>query len=185
MPLLWLAYGRFTGEGPMGKNLLGAVCSALVGMAAAVGTDKVPVKATAASKPAAETINASDLRWGEAPAVFPKGARLAVLHGNPSARGSFAVRLKLPDGYRLAPHWHSQDEQLTVLSGAFVLHMGDTMNADFHEITAGGYHFLPGRMHHAAETKGETVLDVHGNGPFDMHYLNPADDPSKTPEAAK
>jgi hypothetical protein len=180
------------------KNLACALCSALIGLVAAApgigsGGAQTAGKASAgngavqkdAKKRSAETVNPGELKWGDAPAVFPKGAQLAVLHGNPFAKGAFAVRLKMPDGYRIAPHWHTQDENLTVLSGTFVLHMGDSMDAQGHEIEAGGYHFLPGKQHHAAVAQGETVVQVHGEGPFDMHYLNPADDPSKTPEAAK
>ncbi|HEY2028316.1 MAG TPA: cupin domain-containing protein [Myxococcales bacterium] len=169
------------------KNLACALCSAVIGLIAAApgigsGSQTAPAKGAKAS---AETVNPADLKWGDAPPVFPKGAQLAVLHGNPFAAGAYALRLRLPDGYKIAPHWHTQDEHLTVLSGAFVLHMGDSMDANGHQIASGGYHFLPGRMHHAALAQGETVVQVHGNGPFDMHYLNPADDPSKTPEAEK
>jgi hypothetical protein len=110
---------------------------------------------------------------------------IAVLHGDPSKKAQFALRLKMPAGYRIPPHWHSMDENLTVLSGTVVLHMGDTMDAPTHTLEAGAYHFLPGRMHHAAEVQGETVIEVHGVGPFDIHYLNPADDPSKAAAAAK
>ena len=170
------------------KNLACALCSAVIGLVAAApgsSTGSHLEKAAKAPKAAAETLNQRDLKWGDAPAVFPKGAQLAVLHGNPFAPGAFAVRLKMPDGYKIAPHWHTQDEHLTVLSGVFVLQMGDSMEAQGHEIAAGGYHFLPGKMHHAAVAQGETIVQVHGSGPFDMHYLSPADDPSKTPEAAK
>lgn len=172
------------------KNLACALCSAVIGLVAAapgtIGGAETALRKTAKASPAAaETVNQRDLKWGDAPAVFPKGAQLAVLHGNPFAPGAFAVRLKLPAGYKIAPHWHTQDEHLTVLSGTFVLHMGDSMDAEGHQIAAGGYHFLPGKMHHAALAQGETVVQVHGIGPFDMHYLNPADDPSKTAEAAK
>ena len=61
--------------------------------------------------------------------------------------------------------------------------MGDTMDAPAHNLDAGAYHFLPGKMHHAAEVKGETVLQLHGMGRFDIHYLNPADNPRKTAAA--
>jgi len=45
---------------------------------------------------------------------------------------------------------------------------------------------MPGKMHHAASAADETVLQLQGNGPFDIHYLNPADDPTKKKaEAAK
>jgi quercetin dioxygenase-like cupin family protein len=105
---------------------------------------------------------------------------MAVLHGDPSKKAPFTVRFKAADGYKVPPHWHSKDEQLTILSGTFVLHMGDTMDAPAHELSAGSYHFLPAKMHHAAEMKGETIVQVDGMGPFDIHYLNPADDPTKS-----
>jgi len=130
-------------------------------------------------------VNAAEIKWGDAPPTLPKGAQLAVLNGDPSKKAPFTVRIKMPSGYKIPPHWHTQDEQLTILSGTFLLHMGDTMDAAPHELTAGGYHFLPGKAHHAAETKGETILQLHGSGPFDIHYLNPADDPSKGGEAPK
>ena len=103
-----------------------------------------------------------------------------MLHGDPAKKADFTLRMKVPDGYKIPPHWHTQDEQLTVLSGTFVMHMGDTMDAPAHSLEAGAYHFLPGKMHHAAEAKGEVVVQLNGHGPFDIHYLNPADDPSKS-----
>ncbi len=138
-----------------------------------------------AAKPEAVFINAAEIKWGDAPPFLPKGAQIAVMTGDPSKKAPFTIRLKMPSGYKIAPHWHTQDEQLTILSGTFVLHMGDTMDAAGHELTAGGYHFLPGKMHHAAETKAETILQLHGTGPFDIHYLNPADDPGKAAAAPK
>ncbi len=108
-----------------------------------------------------------------------------MLHGDPGKPGSFALRFKMPDGYRIAPHWHSKDEELTVISGTFLLSMGDQAGANQHAMEAGAYHFLPGKMHHSAMSRGETVIEVHGNGPFDLHYLNPADDPSRIAAAAK
>jgi hypothetical protein len=133
-----------------------------------------------ATKPEAVSLNTADIKWGDAPPNLPKGAQLAVMSGDPSKKAPFTIRLKMPAGYKILPHWHTQDENLTVLSGAFALHMGDAMDAPAHELTAGAYHFLPGKMHHAAETKAETILQLHGMGPFDIHYLNPADDPSKS-----
>jgi len=136
-------------------------------------------KSSGAAKPEAMSVNPADIQWGAVPPAFPKGGQLAVLHGNPMAKGPFTIRLKMPDGYKIAPHWHTQDENLTVVSGTFLLHMGDSMDAPEHQLEPGAFHFLPGKAHHAAEARGETVVQVHGNGPFDIHYLNPADDPSK------
>jgi hypothetical protein len=131
------------------------------------------------AKTGAVTIAAADVKFGPPPPVLPAGAQLAVLHGDPTRNGPFAMRLKLPDGYRIAPHWHSKDEELTIISGTFMMAMGDKADQDVHAMTAGAYHFLPARMHHSAAARGETVVEVHGTGPFDLHYLNPADDPSR------
>ena len=124
-------------------------------------------------------MNPAEIKWGDAPPDLPRGAQIAVLSGDPSKNAPFAVRLKLPSGYKIPGHWHTQDEHLTILSGKFVLHMGDDLKAPAHELGAGAYHFLPAKMHHAAETMGETILQLHGVGPFDIHYINPADNPNK------
>ena len=139
-----------------------------------------------AQQSAAAPTTPPELKWGPAPPVFEPGAQLAVLQGDPSKAGEeFTVRLRMPNGYKIAPHWHSNDEELTVLSGTFVLAMGDKAGENVHAMEAGAYHFLPGKMHHSAEAKGETLIEIHGIGPFDLHYLNPADDPSKTTAATK
>jgi len=157
---------------------------ALLSPAAALAADAA--KKPDAAKTSAVSMNEAEIKWGDAPPDLPKGAQIAVLHGDPSKKAPFTVRLKMPEGYKIPPHWHTKDEQLTILSGTFILHMGDTMEAPATELAAGGYHFLPGKMHHAAETKGETILQLDGMGPFDIHYLNPADNPNpKTAAAAK
>ncbi len=157
----------------------GAACGALLCFAA-LAEEK------AAAKPAKQpvTITPAEVKWGPVPPVLPPGAQLAVLHGDPSRKTYFTLRLKMPDGYRIAPHWHTNDEQLTILSGTFMLAMGDE-EKNAHALEPGAYHFLPGQMHHSAAAKGEVVLELHGIGPFDIHYLNSADDPSKKAEAAK
>jgi hypothetical protein len=165
------------------KTVSSLIVFALFAAAPAVAADAT--KKTDAAKHEAMSINAAELKWGEAPPDVPKGASLAVLHGDPSKKAPFTIRLKLPAGYKIPPHWHSNDEQLTIVSGSFVLHMGDTMDAPATTLTAGGYHFLPGKMHHAAETKGETIVQIDGTGPFDIHYLNPADNPNKSAATIK
>jgi quercetin dioxygenase-like cupin family protein len=160
--------------------LMAAACAVALCFAAA-GHDKPGAKATKAQS---VTISADEIKWGPAPGAFPAGAQIAVLHGDPHKKAPFALRFKMPDGYRIAPHWHTQDEQLTILSGTFVLAMGDD-EKDAHALQAGAYHFLPGKMHHSASAKGDVVLELHGVGPFDIHYVNPADDPSKGAAAAK
>jgi hypothetical protein len=144
------------------------------------------VAAEKAPAPQAVTIAPEEVKWGPVPPVLPSGAQIAVLHGDPFKPGNFALRLKMPDGYVIPPHWHTNTEELTILSGTFLLSMGDKFDASTaHALAPGSYHFLPGKAHHAAATKGEVVVELHGKGPFDIHYLNPADDPSKAAAATK
>jgi len=121
-----------------------------------------------------------DMKWGPAPPSLPKGAKITVLQGDPGKSGSFVLRLMMPGGYAIAPHWHSQDEQLTVISGTFYLGLGDKVDAKQAKgLPAGGFHFLPAKQHHYAFSKGPAVVQLNGNGPFDITYLNPADDPQQ------
>ena len=125
-------------------------------------------------------MNAKDVKWGPAPPNLPKGAKIAVLYGDPGKAGPFVIRLMAPPNYKIAPHWHSQTENLTVISGTLYLGMGDKMEtAHGHGLSSGGYHYLPAKAHHYAYTKAPTVVQINGEGPFDITYINPADDPAK------
>ena len=152
------------------------VCAVLALAPAVHADDKTAHKM--AAKGEAVLLNANELKWGPAPPDLPKGAQLVVLHGDPTKPGPFTMRLKAPDGYKIPPHWHTQDENLTIISGTLVMYMGDTWSVEPHDLDVAAYHFLPGKMHHAAAAKGETVIQINGQGPFDIHYLNPADNPN-------
>src|SRR5271154_5458958 len=82
---------------------------------------------TVGAHPAASEKNAftpDQIPYGPAPAFVAPGAQLAVLEGNPSATsGDYTIRLKMPAGYRIAPHWHPQRENVTVISGTFKVGM--------------------------------------------------------------
>ena len=121
-----------------------------------------------------------ELKWGPAPPVFEKGAEMAVVSGDPGKAGPFVVRLKAPAGFKVMPHWHPTDENVTVLSGTFALGMGDKFDAAaLKELGPGGYGLMPAEMRHFAMAKTAVVVQVHGTGPFALTYVNPADDPSK------
>lgn len=123
-------------------------------------------------------LNTRDIKWSAAPPVLPKGAKLAVLYGDPSKPGPYTLRLATPANYRIAPHWHSQTENVTVISGALYLGAGDKMiEKDAHALKAGGYHYLPAKTHHYAFSKAPTVIQISGEGPFDINYLDPKDNP--------
>jgi quercetin dioxygenase-like cupin family protein len=122
----------------------------------------------------------ADVKWGDPPPVFEKGATFTVLAGDPGQAGMFTVRLKMPAGYKIAPHWHPTDENVTVVSGTFALGMGEKFDqAAMKDLPAGGYALLPAEMRHYAMAKTAATVQVHGMGPFSLTYVNPADDPSK------
>ena len=127
-----------------------------------------------------ELVNSAEIKWSDAPPTLPKGAKIAVLQGDPGKSGPFVVRLMVPGNYKIAPHWHSQAESLTVISGLVFLGGGDTPDrGKAHALRTGGFHYLPAKAHHYAFTKMPTVIQIHGEGPFDIMYVNPADDPQK------
>lgn len=119
--------------------------------------------------------------WGVAPPFMQPGAQLAVLEGDPTAKaGDYTVRLKMPDGYRIAPHWHPRRENVTVISGTFKVGMGDTFDqAKMGAFPAGSFAYLDPEMHHYAMASGEVVVQVHGAAPLEFRYINADDDPSR------
>ena len=121
-------------------------------------------------------------KWGAGPASLPPGAQAAALEGDPSKPGPFTLRIKLPDGYRIPPHWHPADEHVTVVQGTFVLGIGEKFEqTGGHELGAGAFALMPSGTRHYASAKGETVVQLHGVGPWGINYVNAADDPRKKP----
>ena len=134
----------------------------------------------AALLPALAGAQMPDLKWGPAPAIFPAGAKLAVLQGDPSKAEPVTVRLDLPNGYVLPPHFHPTDEAVTVIDGTFQVGMGDKVDrSKLTAVPAGGFVVAGAGQHHYAITKGRTILQVNLVGPFALTYVNPADDPTK------
>jgi quercetin dioxygenase-like cupin family protein len=121
------------------------------------------------------------IQWGPAPPALAPGAQLAVLEGNPSASsGDFTVRLKMPAGYKIAPHWHPSRENVTVISGSFKVGMGDHFDeSKMMTFSAGSFAYLDPDMHHYALSATETVVQIHGASPLQINYVDPADDPSR------
>jgi quercetin dioxygenase-like cupin family protein len=122
----------------------------------------------------------NDVTWSPI-ASLPAGAQSAVLEGDPSKEGPFTLRVKMPDGYRIPPHYHPGVEHVTVIQGTFVLGMGEKVNTDTEKpLPAGSFSFMPAGMRHFARTQGETIVQLHGVGPWGITYVNPSDDPRKT-----
>jgi len=138
----------------------------------------VPSLLAAADKPHV-MLTPADLKWGDPPPVFPHGAKMAVLSGDPTKEGLFIVRLKMPASYKIPAHWHPTDENITVLSGSFMMGMGDKLDAaKAKSLPVGSFTVAPAKTNHFALTKGETIVEVAAIGPFAMTYVNPEDDPT-------
>jgi quercetin dioxygenase-like cupin family protein len=120
------------------------------------------------------------VKWGPAPPMVQPGAQFAVLEGDPMASsGDYTVRIKMPSGYKIAPHWHPKRESVTVLSGTLKVGMGDTFDAGkMMAFSSGSFAYLDPEMHHYVMASGETILQIHGASPVQINYVNPADDPS-------
>ena len=126
-------------------------------------------------------VSPSDIKWGPASPKLPPGAQFAVLEGDPSRPGTpYVFRAKLPDGFSVPPHWHPMDENVTVISGTFMIGFGERLDRSAtRALPAGSFAMLPRNMPHYNIIKGETILQFHGIGPYDIQYVNPADDPSR------
>jgi ChrR Cupin-like domain len=125
----------------------------------------------------------ADIKWTEAPNALPAGAKLAVLEGNPFKPGLYTMRLSMPAGYKIPPHWHGKVEHVTVISGTLNLGMGEKFDESKGKaMPAGTFGFLPPQMKHFAWASEETVIQLHGEGPWEITYVNPSDDPRKKDE---
>ena len=150
------------------RKTLIAVGAALLAQTVALAADAPPL------------LSGKAVKWGAPPPVFPQNAKFAVIAGDPASKGLVTVRIEMPAGYAIAPHFHPTDEHITVLKGAFSFGMGDVVDK-VHAVTltTGGYGVAPANMHHYAFTTTGATIQVHLNGPFAITYVNPADDPSK------
>lgn len=147
----------------------------------------IPVLALAALPAAAfamdqnVAVQPDTLKWVAVPPLLPPGSEMAVVAGDPMSDGAYIIRLKMPDGYKVPPHSHPVDENVTVLSGTLNLSMGPGFDpAQGQAFPAGGYFFAQKNVPHFAWATTPTIIQIHGTGPFGVNYVNPADDPRTT-----
>jgi hypothetical protein len=120
-----------------------------------------------------------ELKWVDIPSL-PPGAKLAVIEGPINQAGPVTFRLRLPANYQIPAHWHPAIEHVTVISGTFNMGTGDKLDqTKTRALTAGSVAIMQPKTNHFAWTKDETIVQVHGMGPWGVTYVNPADDPRK------
>jgi quercetin dioxygenase-like cupin family protein len=159
-----------------------------ISMAAVAWADHAGTKETMATPMAPEhhAYTSETMTWVDAPPSMPKGSKMAVLQGDPVAPGLFTIRVRVPAGYRVAPHFHPADEHLTVISGELIMALGDRFDeSKEHTLPPGAFSIMPKGVHHYAWTRKESEYQIHGVGPWGITYVNPEDDPRNAKQAAK
>jgi ketosteroid isomerase-like protein/quercetin dioxygenase-like cupin family protein len=122
-----------------------------------------------------ETHPANTLAWRDFTAPgFAPGAKVVVLHGNPSGTGRFVLRLQFPDAYVIPPHWHPQAEYVTVLSGGLDFGAGGVVDmTSTHSYGPGDFAYVPPRHAHFGKVRGTTIIEVSGEAPFVLNLGAP------------
>jgi len=166
----------------MKKNRRSGIALMICGIAIlAVGAKSQEKKE---SEAAHKIVHFGDLKW--TPII--KGCDIASVDGDFNAEGQpFVIRFRCADGAKTPPHWHPTDEYVTVLKGTFLVGMGETFDEKkLATMNVGNFTTVPKEMRHFAMAKGETIIQVHGTGPFKVNWVNPADVlPPDKPAAAE
>jgi quercetin dioxygenase-like cupin family protein len=123
-------------------------------------------------------LNTGDFKWMDAPPGLPPGSKVAVLSGDPSKAGPFTIRIMMPENYKVPPHTHPSYENVVVLEGSLYMGSGEKIEeSKAMKLDAGGYSAIPAGSPHYVFSKDKVTLQVNGEGPFAINYINPADDP--------
>jgi mannose-6-phosphate isomerase-like protein (cupin superfamily) len=114
-------------------------------------------------------VTPDSITWMPGTGEIPATVGVAVLEGDPSKPGPFVLRLNIPDGTKFPVHYHDDTERLTIISGTFMAGIGTTFDVSkMVALPAGSYCVLPAGLRHYAMAKGQTVVQLVGNGPFAM-----------------
>ena len=138
-----------------------------------------------AGSPAQAKTHAAALKWMDGPPGLPSGAKFAVVSGDPGKAGAFTIRLKFPNNYKIPPHSHYKTEHVTIISGSMHVGMGDKFDeAAMSTFGTGSFAAIEPGQHHYAMAKNDmmfkgkdTTIQLHGEGPWEIKYVNPSDDP--------
>jgi hypothetical protein len=123
-------------------------------------------------------INNDEMEWKNGPASLEEGSQYALIEGDWTKEGPFTARLKLPADFKISPHWHPAIEHVTVIEGSFYMGTGRKFNRDnAKKLTIGGFAAMPIEFVHYAFTTEETIVQLHGIGPWGINYVNEDDDP--------
>lgn len=162
-------------------NRIAVMCAGVFGLAALAAVVYGQEKKEAGD--AHKIVHYGDLKW----TPIMKGCELAAVSGDPSGEGApFVLRIRCADGTKIPPHWHPTDENLTVLKGTFLVATGEAFDeTKLQTMNVGNFILMPKEMRHFAMNKGETIVQIHGAGPFKVNWVNPSEVPPPDAPATK
>ena len=166
-------------------------CFAVVALIAGAQSKAPAKKSPAAHTGGAVIVETGSEKWGDIPAAALVGTpsvemggtlRVAIIQGDPMTAGrTYTLRLSCTDGVKIAPHWHPTTENVTVIKGAAAVGMGSKWDdAALKDVPAGGFFSAAAHMNHFAQCKGDSILQVHGVGPFVINFVSPGETPPAT-----
>ena len=121
---------------------------------------------------AQEGVSPQAAQWTPA-TLFPPGALLAVVSGDPAQPGQSSAELSLPDGYRVPRHYHPMGERLEVRQGTLLVGMGERFDARKADtLRTGDTAFTAMGVHHYWVALGPTVVALTFDGPYTITYVN-------------
>lgn len=121
--------------------------------------------------------NADELEWSDI-ASMPEPAEISVIEGKLDETEPFTFRLWMPDGFIVAPHIHPEYERVTVIKGTFhFAHGSEFDRTQTKALQEGAIAIMPPGHAMFGYTEGETIIQLHGTGPWAIEYINPEDDP--------
>jgi quercetin dioxygenase-like cupin family protein len=145
----------------------------------------VPLYSVAADEADHVMMTPQQMKWVDAPPSLPKGAKVAVMYGDPAVAAPFGMRIKMPAKYLISPHYHPQDENVTVISGNLWMATGDDVKAKMMKLPPGSFARMKAGTHHFARADKEAVVQINGMGPWGITYINPSDDPRAAKELSQ
>lgn len=117
------------------------------------------------------SLTPGEMAWAKAPDLFPPGAEMTILEGDPARPGPFTIRLKFPSGYLLPPHRHTAAERFTVISGMLLLGEGTSGDKGrTRALEAGSFSLMSANNYHYAYAEDTTIVQLHGRGPLQIIY---------------
>lgn len=164
----------------------------LLALSTAAQTGQSPKKSAASAAAGLAIVQPGSEKWGDIPEGVLVGKpsveiggtlRVAILQGDPTkATRTYTLLLSCTDGAKIAPHWHPTTENVTVIRGAVGVGMGSKWDdAGLKEVPVGGFFSAAAQMRHFAQCKGDSVLQIHGVGPFVVNFVSPDESDAMKP----